>query len=85
MPLKKFQRSSQDKRIAGLFGGLGESFGVDSAYLRLAFILFALVTGVVPALIGYAIGWIITQEGSVGPGGTGPGGTERTEIGPDSL
>lgn len=74
MSLKKFHRSSRDRRIAGLFGGLGEAFGVDPAYLRLAFIVFALITGVVPALIGYAIGWLITQEEPAGGGGEGPEG-----------
>lgn len=69
MSLKKFHRSSQDRRLAGLFGGLGEAFGVDPAYLRLAFIVFALITGVVPAIIGYAIGWLITQEEPAGGGG----------------
>lgn len=70
MSLKKFHRSMEDRRVAGIFGGLGESFGVDAAYLRLAFILVAVLTGVVPALIGYGIGWLITPEGPSGPGGT---------------
>lgn len=72
MSLKKFHRSSRDRRLAGLFGGLGDAFGVDPAYLRLAFIVFALVTGVVPALIGYAIGWLITQEEEPAGGGGEP-------------
>lgn len=63
MAMRKFQRSFEDRRVAGLFGGLGEAFGVDPAYLRLAFILVAVLTGVVPALIGYVIGWMITPEG----------------------
>lgn len=60
--MKKFQRSLSDKRVAGVFGGLGDALGIDSAYLRLAFILVTLFTGVLPALIGYAIGWAITPE-----------------------
>ena len=62
MALKKFYRSTTDRRVAGLFGGLGEAFGVDATYLRLGFIVLALVTGVVPALIGYGLGWLITLE-----------------------
>lgn len=76
MALRKFQRSLEDRRVAGLFGGLGETFGVDPAYLRLAFILLAVLTGVVPALIGYVIGWVITPEGpsrrEAGDGGAYP-------------
>jgi len=61
--MKKFRRSTVDKRVAGLFGGLGDSFGIDPTYLRLAFILVALFTGVLPAVIGYGIGWAITPDG----------------------
>lgn len=62
MTLQKFRRSVTDRKIAGLFGGLGDAFGIDPTYLRLAFIVIALVTGVVPALIGYVVGWAISQE-----------------------
>lgn len=77
MSLKRFQRSSVNRRVAGLFGGLGEAFGVDPAYLRLAFILFALLTGVVPALIGYGIGWIITPDQASGDAPENPPAENR--------
>ena len=76
MAIRKFQRSLEDRRVAGLFGGLGEAFGMDAAYLRLAFILFAVLTGVMPALIGYAIGWMITPEGPSGGAGGADGGRD---------
>jgi phage shock protein C len=63
MALPKFRRSLTDRKISGLFGGLGESFGIDPTYLRLAFVLLALVTGVLPAIAAYAIGWFVTIEG----------------------
>ncbi|HLP42304.1 MAG TPA: PspC domain-containing protein [Fibrobacteria bacterium] len=68
MSLKKFQRSSRDRKVAGLFGGLGDAFDIDPTYLRLGFILLAMITGVFPLLLGYVIGWIITQDDSVGAG-----------------
>ena len=74
MSLKKFHRSLEDRRVAGLFGGLGEAFSVDPAYLRLAFVLVAIFTGVVPALIGYLVGWLITPEGSAREGENGRDG-----------
>lgn len=74
MPLKKFRRSLEDRRVAGLFGGLGEAFSVDPTYLRLAFILVAVFTGVVPALLGYLVGWLITPEGSAREDDAGRGG-----------
>lgn len=73
MPLPAFRRSPTDKKIAGLFGGLGASFGIDATYLRLGFILLAVVTGVFPAVIAYAIGWMITVEGDSRGGEPGDG------------
>jgi phage shock protein C len=69
MALPKFRRSPTDRKISGLFGGLGESFGIDPTYLRLAFVLLALVTGVLPAIAAYAIGWLVTTEGPAGGAG----------------
>lgn len=69
MSLPKFRRSTADRKLAGVFGGLGDAFGIDATYLRLAFIVIALVTGIFPAVVGYAIAWAITQEGTA-PGGS---------------
>jgi phage shock protein C len=63
MALQKFRRSLTDRKIAGLFGGLGDSFGIDPTYLRLGFVFAAVVTGVIPCVIAYAVGWAITLEG----------------------
>jgi phage shock protein C len=63
MALQKFRRSTTDRRIAGLFGGLGDSLRIDPTYLRLGFLLLAIVTGVIPCVIAYAVGWAITLEG----------------------
>ncbi|WP_125769414.1 PspC domain-containing protein [Companilactobacillus furfuricola] len=35
---KRLTRSSTDRFIAGVCGGLGEYFGVDSTWIRLAFV-----------------------------------------------
>lgn len=76
MAARKFQRSLEDRRVAGLFGGLGETFAIDPAYLRLAFILLAVLTGVVPALIGYVVGWLVTPEGPTQGAGQADGGDD---------
>jgi phage shock protein C len=84
MALQKFRRSRSDRKIAGLFGGLGDAFGIDPTYLRLGFVLLALLTGVFPALIAYAIGWAITiEEPAQGmPDGKAPdGGTPDVSSG----
>lgn len=45
--------------IAGVLGGIAQYFDQDPTIIRLAFILLALVTGVIPAVIAYVIAVII--------------------------
>lgn len=61
--MKKIYRSQQDKKIAGIFGGLGELFSIDPTLLRLAFVFIGLITGVIPAIIAYLVGWMIIPKG----------------------
>ena len=44
---KKIYRSESDRRIAGVCGGIGEYFDVDSTLIRLAFVFFVLAAGTV--------------------------------------
>jgi phage shock protein C len=48
------RRSSTDRVVAGLCGGLGEFFGVSPFWFRLAF-LIALLPGGVPGLLLYLV------------------------------
>ena len=65
--MKKIYRSQKDKKIAGIFGGLGELFSIDPTLLRLAFVFIGLVTGLFPATIAYLVGWMIIPKGKEGP------------------
>lgn len=53
----KLYRSRTDCKIAGVCGGLGEHFGIDSTWIRLLFVLFFFLGG--SALLVYIIFWII--------------------------
>jgi len=57
--MKKIYRSREDKKVAGICGGLGEYFSIDPVLIRLAFVFIALVTAIVPMIVAYIIGWII--------------------------
>ncbi|HEY7535565.1 MAG TPA: PspC domain-containing protein [Thermodesulfobacteriota bacterium] len=57
--MKKLYRSQKDKMIAGICGGLGEMFEIDSTLLRLALVFIGLATGLVPIIVAYIVGWII--------------------------
>ena len=61
--MKKIYRSQKDKKIAGIFGGLGELFSIDPTLLRLAFVFIGLITGAFPAIIAYLVGWVIIPKG----------------------
>ena len=59
---KKLYRSEDDKVLAGLLGGLGEYFDIDPIILRLAYVLIAFITGLVPGLIVYFIAILIVPK-----------------------
>ena len=66
--MRKLYRSEKDKKIAGIFGGIGEIFSIDPTLLRLAFVFIGLATGVLPILAAYVVGWIIIpKEGETRP------------------
>lgn len=54
---KKLYRSLKDRMIAGVCGGLGDFFGVDSTWIRLLFLLCLLLGG--SALLVYIVMWVV--------------------------
>jgi phage shock protein C len=58
---KTLRRSRSNRVIAGVCGGLGEFFGLNAFWFRLAF-LIALLPGGVPGLLVYALCWIIIPK-----------------------
>ncbi len=61
--MKKLYRSTENKKIAGIFGGLGEIFDIDPTLLRLIFVFIGLLTAVIPLVLAYGVGWIIIPQG----------------------
>jgi phage shock protein C len=54
---RKIYRSRKDRMLAGVSGGLGDYFGIDSTIIRLAFVAFALLGG--PGFLVYIICMIV--------------------------
>ena len=54
---KKLYKSSTDKKLAGVCGGIAEYFNIDSTLVRLGWVLFSLLGG--SGLILYLIAAII--------------------------
>jgi phage shock protein C len=56
----RLSRSTADRRIAGVCGGLAEHFGVDPTVVRIAVVVLTIYPGaIVFGVIGYVIGWFI--------------------------
>lgn len=60
---RRLVRSSTDRRVAGVCGGLADYFQVDATAVRVAVVILAIYPGaIVFGLIAYAIGWLIIPE-----------------------
>lgn len=59
---KRLVRSSSDRWIAGVCGGIAEYFGRDPAVVRLAYVLFSLLSVSFPGLLLYIILWLIMPK-----------------------
>jgi phage shock protein PspC (stress-responsive transcriptional regulator) len=64
-PAAGLRLSSADRKIAGVCGGLGEWLDIDPVFLRVAFILIALVCGLGIAV--YALLWIFLPRAPAVP------------------
>lgn len=60
--MKKLYLSSEDRKLGGVLGGLGEHLQVDPTILRIAFLAMMFVTGVVPLVVAYFAAWLIVPE-----------------------
>lgn len=62
MAQKRLERSTQDKWLGGVAGGLGHYFGVEPLFIRLGFIVafFGFGTG----LLIYLVLWLIMPAGT---------------------
>ena len=57
--MKKLYLSDSDKKIAGICGGIAETYDIDSTLIRLAWVFIGLATAIIPALVTYIIAWVI--------------------------
>jgi phage shock protein C len=62
--VRRLYRSEGDKKIAGICGGIAETYGVDANLLRVAAVFVGLATGGLPRLVAYRVGWILIPTAS---------------------
>lgn len=81
---ERLYRSRTDRVFAGVCGGLAERLNVDPSLIRIAWVLLALATAVVPFVVLYVVMALIVPERpageeaarSAGEGGPTPSGGE---------
>ena len=59
---KRRLRSSSDRWVAGVCGGIAEYFGWDPAIVRLAYVLLSVFSAAFPGLLVYIILWLIMPQ-----------------------
>ncbi|WP_057739734.1 PspC domain-containing protein [Limosilactobacillus secaliphilus] len=50
---RRLKRSSTDRKLAGVFGGLGHYLHVNSNFLRVAYLILTALTTIVPGILIY--------------------------------
>ncbi|ALC82437.1 MULTISPECIES: PspC domain-containing protein [Bacillus] len=64
--MKKWFRSTTDKKIAGVIGGLAQYLNIDATLLRIITVILAIITTVIPFLIIYLICiYMVPEEGEI--------------------
>ncbi|ERK40249.1 PspC domain-containing protein [Segatella baroniae] len=62
MTRKKLLRSTNDKWIAGILGGIAEYLDWDPAILRLAYVLLSVFSAGFPGILIYIFLWIVMPK-----------------------
>lgn len=60
----KLRRSSSDKMIAGVIGGIARYFGFDSTMARVLYVVLSVISVAFPGILVYILLWVVMpQEG----------------------
>ena len=59
---KKLYRSTSNRMIAGVCGGIAEYFNVDPTIIRLAYVILSVFTVAFPGIIVYIIASLIMPQ-----------------------
>jgi len=57
--IKRFVRSSRNRMLGGVCGGIAEYFGIDATVVRLAYVLISVLSAAFPGILVYIAAWLI--------------------------
>jgi phage shock protein C len=61
-PAKKLARSTTDRVIAGVCGGLAEYFGWSATRVRVGYVILSIISAAFPGLLVYLVLWYMVPE-----------------------
>ncbi len=60
--MKRLYKSTKDKKISGVCGGIGEYLKIDPIIVRIVFILGVFATGIFPLVVAYFLAaWLLPE------------------------
>jgi len=59
---RPLRRSTHNRMIAGICGGIAEYFGMDATLIRVIYVVGSIVSVAFPGLLIYLILWLIIPE-----------------------
>ena len=63
---RPLRRSSSDRMIAGVVGGLANYFGIDSTLARVLYVVGSIISVAFPGALVYVIMWVIVPDEGAG-------------------
>ena len=63
--LHREPKNSPDRMIAGICGGIGNTYGIDPTVVRLVTVLLCLTPIIIGVVGTYIVGWIIIPEKTI--------------------
>ena len=59
---KKLRRSSRNRMIGGVVGGLAEYVGMDPVLARVLYVLISVFSAAFPGILVYLVLWIVIPQ-----------------------
>ncbi len=57
--IKRLYRSSRNRMIAGVCGGIAEYFGIDPTVVRFGYVILSVFSAAFPGILVYLIAWLL--------------------------
>ena len=59
---KALQRSKSNRTIAGVCGGIAQTYGWDPTLVRVIYVLASILSAAFPGILVYIILWVLVPE-----------------------